>query len=82
MASSSAPARSVERRSHSVVLKRHGRTFPSAVRRRRLHAPQKGLLTGAMKPMRPGKPSAKVKVRAVLESSGVAGAVAFPARLM
>ena len=58
MSASLAPFRRSGRRPHSVVLKRHGRTKPSAVSRKRLHAPQNGLLTGAMKPTVPSAPSA------------------------
>ena len=43
--------------------------MPSAVIRSRLHAPQKGELIGAMKPTRPGEPSANAKERAVAEGS-------------
>jgi len=72
--SSLPPPRSRGRRSHSRTLKRHGRTLPSAVRRRRLQAPQKGELIGAMKPTRPRSPSAKRKVVAVAEGSAVGSA--------
>ena len=42
--------------SYSRSLNRHGRSFPSAVRRMRLHSPQKCLLIGLMKPTVPFAP--------------------------
>ena len=50
---------------------------PSAVRRMREHAPQKGSLTGAMMPISPGAPSAKRQREEVSEprrtSAGTSG---------
>ena len=53
-----APPRSGVRRSVSLSENRHVRSRPSAVRRMRLQSPQKGSLTGLMKPIEP-RPSAK-----------------------
>ena len=60
ISSSLAPLRSSSRASHSTVENRQFLTLPSAVIRRRLQSPQKGCVTGLMKPMRP-RPSAKMK---------------------
>ena len=51
--SSEPPLRSNPRASHSSTANRQLRTWPSAVNRRRLQSPQKGCVTGLMKPIRP-----------------------------
>jgi hypothetical protein len=53
-----APARIGSRRSVSFIENRQVRSSPSAVRRIRLQSPQKGSVTGEMKPISP-VPSAK-----------------------
>ena len=53
MSSSVAPLRTRCRTSCSRSEKRQVRIFPSAVKRRRLHWPQKGIETGAMMPNSP-----------------------------
>ncbi len=51
--SSSEPSRKAARRSYSTSENRHGRSFPSAVRRKRLHELQKCRDSGVMKPTVP-----------------------------
>src|SRR6267378_1721109 len=63
MSWSEAPLRSRARRSWSSLLKRQVRTLPSAVRRMREQWPQKGCVTGAIRPISPGAPSANLYLR-------------------